>query len=242
MIFGSTLGFLFYLKAKEQKGTIKKISLCYNEHKGDGLMEFKDKLRQLRIEKGLSQEAIAKELVISRSTYAKWETGIRFPNSQSLQLIADFYKIDLADLFDDKETTQLAIRNNDKLNDIIIGMISITSIIITCIISLLYFFKLYGTYCIDILGLLEKDSYIYITYSLSQMEGNPYVIISLVFNILFIITAILLYLNRKNKYYRINKIIFIILLVLVIIFSVVAFLSGRFMLAYWLKDYLLVEV
>ena len=35
-------------------------------------MEFKDKLKQLRLSKDLSQEALAKELMTSRSTYAKW--------------------------------------------------------------------------------------------------------------------------------------------------------------------------
>lgn len=157
-------------------------------------------------------------------------------------MIANFFNIEVSDLLDDKETTQLAIRNNDRLNDLIIGLVSIAAALFTCIITLLYFFKLYGTYCVDILGLVDKNGYIYITYSLSEMEGNPFWIISLVINILFVISAILLYINRKNKLYKTNKYIFISLLVLAIIFSVVAFLSGRFMLSSWLNDYLLVEV
>ena len=205
-------------------------------------MEFKDKLKQLRLSKDLSQEALAKELMTSRSTYAKWETGIRLPNSSSLQLIANYFNIEVSELFDDKETTNLVMKTNDRLNDLTIGVITITSIVVTCFITLLYFFKIYGTYCIDILGLLSDKGYIYITYSLSEMEGNPFWIISLIMNILFITSSVLLYILRNNKHYKIIKISFIVLLILALICAILAFLSGRFMLADWLKDYLLLEV
>ena len=205
-------------------------------------MEFKDKLKQLRLSKDLSQEALAKELMTSRSTYAKWETGIRLPNSSSLQLIAKYFNIEVSELFDDKETTNLVMKTNDRLNDLTIGVITITSIVVTCFITLLYFFKIYGTYCIDILGLLSDKGYIYITYSLSEMEGNPFWIISLIMNILFITSSVLLYILRNNKHYKIIKISFIVLLILALICAILAFLSGRFMLADWLKDYLLLEV
>ena len=205
-------------------------------------MEFKDKLKQLRLSKDLSQEALAKELMTSRSTYAKWETGIRLPNSSSLQLIAGYFNIEVSELFDDKETTNLAIKTNERLNDLTIGVITITSIVVTCFITLLYFFKIYGTYCIDILGLLSDKGYIYITYSLSEMEGNPFWIISLIVNVLFITSAVLMYVFRNNKHYKIIKIAFIVLLILALICAVLAFLSGRFMLADWLEDYLLLEV
>lgn len=205
-------------------------------------MEFKDKLKQLRLSKDLSQESLAKELMTSRSTYAKWETGIRLPNSSSLQLIAGYFNIEVSELFDDKETTNLAIKTNERLNDLTIAVITITSIVVTCFISLLYFFKIYGTYCIDVLGLLSDKGYIYITYSLSEMEGNPFWIISLIMNILFIASSILMYILRNNKHYKIIKISYIVLLILVLICAILAFLSGRFMLADWLKDYLLLEV
>ena len=67
-------------------------------------MDFKDKLKQLRLNKNISQEAIAKELMISRSTYAKWENGIRLPDRTSLELIANYFDITIESLFDNKET------------------------------------------------------------------------------------------------------------------------------------------
>ena len=205
-------------------------------------MDFKEKLKQLRLNKNISQEAIAKELMTSRSTYAKWENGIRLPDRTSLELIAKYFDVTIEELIDNKETTNLSIKNNDRLNDLIIGLIVIASIIGTIIVSMLYFFKIYGTYCIDILGLIGDEGYIYITYSLSEMEGNPFWITSLIVNVTFISSSILMYVLKKSKYYKIVKIVFLVLLILAIICAILAFLSGRFMLSYWLEDYLLLEV
>ena len=42
-------------------------------------MEFKDKLKELRIANNLTQEALAYKLKVSRSTIAKWEAGLGIP-------------------------------------------------------------------------------------------------------------------------------------------------------------------
>ena len=39
-------------------------------------MEFKDRLRELRISRNMSQMQLAKELHLSQSAVAKWELGI----------------------------------------------------------------------------------------------------------------------------------------------------------------------
>ncbi|MDE6660508.1 MAG: helix-turn-helix domain-containing protein, partial [Anaeroplasmataceae bacterium] len=66
-------------------------------------MEFKEKIKKLRIDKGLSQEALASELLTSRSTIAKWESGIRIPTRQSLELISQFFNVPIEELLDENE-------------------------------------------------------------------------------------------------------------------------------------------
>jgi len=46
-------------------------------------MEFKDRIRELRLERGLSQQALADAIYISRSAIAKWENGLGLPGSYS---------------------------------------------------------------------------------------------------------------------------------------------------------------
>ena len=68
-------------------------------------MEFKDKLRKLREEHGLSQADLAKKIYASRSAVAKWENGLGFcPGKASLTALADFFGVERASLIGDPET------------------------------------------------------------------------------------------------------------------------------------------
>ena len=47
-------------------------------------MEFNEKLQELRKEKGMSQEALAYELGVSRQAVSKWETAQGYPEMDKL--------------------------------------------------------------------------------------------------------------------------------------------------------------
>ena len=47
-------------------------------------MELKDKIKNLRKEKGLTQAQLADALFVSRSTVAKWEIGLGLPGPDSM--------------------------------------------------------------------------------------------------------------------------------------------------------------
>ncbi len=57
------------------------------------MLMFKDRLKKLRKEKELTQKEIAKELDITQQQYAKWENGERNPNSETLEKLADYFKV-----------------------------------------------------------------------------------------------------------------------------------------------------
>lgn len=203
-------------------------------------MLLNDKLKELRKNKNLSQEQVAKLLLVSRSTYAKWENGLRIPQNYYLENLAKIYEIEITDFFDIKDTKKLALDVNSKLNKLIFGfMLTIIDLIII-LSSILYFFKIYSTNCIDLLN-TDKGAF-YITYSLSDMSCNYYPLISLIINFIFIILTIFLYFSYNKKFFKIFKILTIIVFFISITFIVLAFLSGRFMLVKWLADNLLLEV
>lgn len=56
-------------------------------------MEFKDILRELREEKGLTQTELAKEMNFSRSTITKWENGRKEPGLQNIRIIAKYFNV-----------------------------------------------------------------------------------------------------------------------------------------------------
>ena len=61
-------------------------------------MEFSEKLREHRLQKGVSQAKLAADIHISRSAVAKWENGLGLPNDESLKILAEYFDISIASL------------------------------------------------------------------------------------------------------------------------------------------------
>ena len=66
------------------------------------MMEFNNKLYNLRKQKGLSQEELANRLNISRQTVSKWEVGESTPDMEKLVALSDLFEISLDELVMDK--------------------------------------------------------------------------------------------------------------------------------------------
>lgn len=75
-------------------------------------MEFSERLRALRQEKGLSQAALAQTIHISRSAVAKWENGLGLPGEESLILLADYFGITAEELLGDVDTARILVEKN----------------------------------------------------------------------------------------------------------------------------------
>lgn len=54
---------------------------------------FATRLAELRKEKGYSQSKLAKQINVSRSAVAAWETERNEPNTEMLIVIADFFGV-----------------------------------------------------------------------------------------------------------------------------------------------------
>lgn len=62
------------------------------------MMEFGEKLQELRKAKGLTQEELAQALFVSRAAVSKWESGRGYPNIDSLKDISAFFAVSVDDL------------------------------------------------------------------------------------------------------------------------------------------------
>ena len=59
---------------------------------------FGSRLRKLRKERGLSQEALAQALEVSRQAVTKWEDGSSLPSTANLFALSGFFGVPLAEL------------------------------------------------------------------------------------------------------------------------------------------------
>ena len=62
-------------------------------------MAIGNTLRKLRLQKNLSQQVVADTLNIDRRTYAAWEAGNQDIKSGFIPRIAEYFGVEIADLF-----------------------------------------------------------------------------------------------------------------------------------------------
>lgn len=58
-------------------------------------MEFKDIVKQLRLERGWSQQEVADRLGVNKQTISQYERGIRKPLFDTAEQLADIFHVDL---------------------------------------------------------------------------------------------------------------------------------------------------
>ena len=57
-------------------------------------------LKELRKEKGLTQEQLAELMYVSDRTVSRWETGSNLPSLDILIRISDYYNVELSEILD----------------------------------------------------------------------------------------------------------------------------------------------
>lgn len=86
---------------------------------------FKENLKKLRKQKGMSQEVLAQQMNVVRQTISKWEKGYSVPDAQMLIQLAELFEVPVSDLLGAEVKTetnqnevavQLAILNEQLAN------------------------------------------------------------------------------------------------------------------------------
>ena len=97
-------------------------------------MEFHEKLQELRKNKGMTQEELAKELFVSRTAISKWESGKGYPSIDSLKEISKFFSVTIDELLSSEELITAAKEENctnlGKMTDLLIGLTDIMSLML----------------------------------------------------------------------------------------------------------------
>lgn len=94
-------------------------------------MSFAENLKQLRKEKGLSQEELAEIMGVSRQAVSKWEQGVGYPEVEKLLLLSGKFNVSLDSLM-----STVIPQRTDSANGKATGTIIITSpnenVVATC--------------------------------------------------------------------------------------------------------------
>ena len=130
-------------------------------------MEFHEKLQELRKQKGLTQEELARELFVSRTAVSKWESGRGYPGIDSLKAIAKYFAVTIDELLSGGEALTIAEADQkeqmSRLRDWVFGLLD-------CSALLFLFLPLFGQKAdgvireVSLLSLTAVESYILSAY------------------------------------------------------------------------------
>lgn len=130
-------------------------------------MEFNEKLRELRKQKGLTQEELAQALYVSRTAISKWESGRGYPNIDSLKGIAKIFSVSIDELLSGEELLTVAEEDNRQRGkhflDMVFGLMD-------CSAAMLFFLPLFrqnadgGVQSVLLLSLTEPALYLGVAF------------------------------------------------------------------------------
>ena len=83
---------------------------------------FSEKLKKLRKKKRLTQEQLAEQIDVARTTYSSYEQGRREPDNETLIRIADFFNVSLDYLLERTEAPHWTIKEEStELDELLRG-------------------------------------------------------------------------------------------------------------------------
>ena len=100
-------------------------------------MEIEKKLKDERMQAGLTQEQVAEKIMVSRQTVSYWENGKSLPDIVSIMSLSDLYQISIDELLKgDKRMKEKMEKdaNIAKANKRVI----LTTAIITLVVGIIY--------------------------------------------------------------------------------------------------------
>ncbi|MCH5154988.1 MAG: helix-turn-helix transcriptional regulator [Clostridiales bacterium] len=108
-------------------------------------MQFSEKLKELRAQKGVSQSELAEKIYVSRSAVAKWENGWGLPSNESLGLLSEYFGVSKEELYSDEPTENVIVQKNKVISHsrkLIIIISTVCAVALTAIIVLSLVFGL----------------------------------------------------------------------------------------------------
>ena len=104
-------------------------------------MEFNEKLQELRKQKGLTQEELARQIFVSRTAISKWESGRGYPNLDSLKALARFFCVTVDELLSGDEVLSIAEKDRQEsrqvMQALVFGLLDVS-------VALLLFLPFFG--------------------------------------------------------------------------------------------------
>lgn len=79
-------------------------------------MGLQEKIKELRMNRGISQKKLADAIGVAQSSVNYWEKGQRTPSVDAAQKLADYFNVSLDELYDINTTQKSSCTSSDVIN------------------------------------------------------------------------------------------------------------------------------
>ncbi|MBO7217705.1 MAG: helix-turn-helix transcriptional regulator [Clostridia bacterium] len=145
-------------------------------------MEFSEKLLELRLKEGITQEELAAKLFVSRTAVSKWESGRGYPNIESLKQISNLFSVTIDELLSGEALLSIAEKDKNQTKSYYRDLVfSLSDIFASILLFLPLFAERYDgiVHSVSLMSLTTVSSYLKILYL-------SFVIITTLFGILIL--------------------------------------------------------
>ena len=81
--------------------------------------KFGEFIKKLRKEKGITQKELGEKLNITDKAISKWERGLSFPDITMLNVLAEFFEVDVSELLNGEKGTKKDIDIDKAISEAI---------------------------------------------------------------------------------------------------------------------------
>lgn len=82
-------------------------------------MTFGSKLKKMRKDRGLTQDELAKELGLSKTSLVRYELDKREPNFEAIKKIENYFNVSIDEIINDLKETEYIIDGREKLENVL---------------------------------------------------------------------------------------------------------------------------
>lgn len=185
-------------------------------------MNFPEKLKRLRKEKGMTQEELAEKIYVSRTLISKYENGAVYPTEENIEKLALFFGVKISDLIDNEDTVQLVLKEKD-LADKINSVLSRIIISLSTLASVLSFIPMLRLRFYDYSNGTPPTlkEVIMSPMHLSIIRNNPIVVITVLSLLANAVLSALLLRRKNNAWLKLSNYIAFVINLFLLFFAVV---------------------
>ena len=151
-------------------------------------------LKELRKEKGITQEEFAEKINVSGRTVSRWETGTNMPDISLLIEIAEFFEVSIPEIINGERKSEIM---NEEVKEVAEKLSDYANVEKESIIKSIRSFSIVGTIALFVYSMLELTGLV--------LQNEVFEKMALCCEVLALVTVIMIMAHTTGLIYKLEK-------------------------------------